>query len=139
VTEGIRDDIRPEPGRLPGGPPPGGPGGPPPGGYPPPPGFNDGPSGGGNQSFFASLFDFSFSSFATPSVIKVLYILGTVLLALSWLVYVVIGFSQSAIFGIGILIFGGIFTLVGLIFLRITLEFYYAVVRMSEDIHQGRR
>ncbi|GAA2552305.1 DUF4282 domain-containing protein [Pseudonocardia hydrocarbonoxydans] len=118
-------------------PPPGGYGQQQPAGWGPPPG---GPSGAPAQkSFFSALFDFTFDSFATPGLIRILYIIGTVLIVLGWLGYVVIGFSAlGAAAGIGILIFGAIFALFAIALLRVSLEFYYAVVRMSEDIHHRR-
>ncbi|MBW0112211.1 DUF4282 domain-containing protein, partial [Pseudonocardia sp. KRD-182] len=99
-----------------------------------------GPSGSPAQkSFFSALFDFTFDSFATPGLIRILYIIGTVLIVLGWLGYVVVGFSAlGAAAGIGILIFGAIFALFTIALLRVSLEFYYAVVRMSEDIHNRR-
>ncbi|QJY46314.1 DUF4282 domain-containing protein [Pseudonocardia broussonetiae] len=120
-------------------PPPGGYGQQPPAGWGPPPGPG-GPSGSPAQkSFFSALFDFTFDSFATPGLIRILYIIGTVLIVLGWLGYVVIGFSAlGAAAGIGILIFGAIFALFAIALLRVSLEFYYAVVRMSEDIHNRR-
>lgn len=119
-------------------PPPGGYGQQQPAGWGPPPG--GGPSGAPAQkSFFSALFDFTFDSFATPGLIRILYIIGTVLIVLGWLGYVVIGFSAlGAAAGIGILIFGAIFALFAIALLRVSLEFYYAVVRMSEDIHHRR-
>ena len=38
----------------------------------------------------------------------------------------------------GLLVVGGVVALFYLIFFRVTLEFFYAVVRMSEDIHHRR-
>lgn len=119
-------------------PPPGGYGQQQPAGWGPPPG--GGPAGPPAQkSFFSALFDFTFDSFATPGLIRILYIIGTVLIVLGWLGYVVVGFSAlGAAAGIGILIFGAIFALFTIALLRVSLEFYYAVVRMSEDIHNRR-
>ena len=91
-----------------------------------------------SQGFFGALFDFSFNSFATPVVIKVLYILGLVAIGLGYVVLVISGFADSPITGLAILIGGAIGALIYVIFLRITLEFYYAVVRMSEDIRAMR-
>jgi hypothetical protein len=120
--------------------PPPGPPGPPPGpaGY----GYGGGPVGPGPQGeakgFFAALFDFSFDSFATPAVVKVLYIIGIVLLGLGYVGVVIAGFVQGAGMGLLFLIGGAIAVLFYLTLFRITLEFYYAVVRMSEDIHHRR-
>ena len=60
------------------------------GGYPP---QNESPS------FFGALFDFSFNSFATPVVIKVLYILGLVGIALGYVAVVISGFADSPLTG----------------------------------------
>jgi hypothetical protein len=118
------------------------------GGYPPPPGQPGygGPTGmgpGGSpqtqaKGFFAALFDLGFNSFATPAVVKVLYIIGMVLLGLAYVGVVIAGFSQDAGVGLLALIGGAIAALFYLTLFRITLEFYYAVVRMSEDIHHRR-
>jgi len=141
---------------------PGGPGGqppygsgygqqPPPGWGPPPgPGGPGGPGMGGpagmgggqlqseGKNFFAALFDYSFNNFATPGLIRVLYIVGTVLIALGYLFQVIAGFALSAGYGLILLVVGAIVALFVLAFMRVTLEFYYAVVRMSEDIHNRR-
>jgi hypothetical protein len=91
-----------------------------------------------SPGFFGALFDFSFNSFATPVVIKVLYILGLVAIGLGYVFLVISGFAQDPLVGLGFLIAGAIGALIYVIFLRITLEFYYAVVRMSEDIRAMR-
>jgi hypothetical protein len=130
---------------------------PPQGGQPPPPpgggygqpapGWGPPSQGGGpgeqrqERGAFASLFDYSFSSFATPGLIKLLYIVGSVLIVLVWLTYVVIGFTlpgAGATLGVLALVGGGIAALFMLAMLRVSLEFYYSVVRMSEDIHHRR-
>jgi hypothetical protein len=113
------------------------------GGYPGGPGGPGGPVGPGPQGeakgFFGALFDFSFDSFATPAVVKVLYIIGMVLLGLAYVIAVIAGFAvQGAGAGLLILVIGAIGVLFYLTLFRITLEFYYAIVRMSEDIHHRR-
>jgi hypothetical protein len=88
---------------------------------------------------FGALFDFSFNSFATPGLIRLMYIVGTVLIGLGWLGFTVAAFfSQGAVTGILTLLIGAVVALFYLAFLRVLLEFYYAVVRMSEDIHNRR-
>jgi len=99
------------------------------GGYPP---QNESPS------FFGALFDFSFNSFATPVVIKVLYILGLVGIALGYVAVVISGFADSPLTGLVALIGGAVVALFYVIFFRVFLEFYHAVVRMSEDIRAMR-
>jgi hypothetical protein len=70
-----------------------------------------------------ALLDFSFKHFITLGVIKVLYMLGLLLLALGWLIMVVMGFvSGGFLGGIGALIIGTIVILIEVIFLRVWLE-----------------
>lgn len=89
--------------------------------------------------FFKALFDFSFTHFVTPIIVKVVYVLITVALVLGWLVFTLISFTQSAGGGLLVLILGAIVVIVYLALARMTLEFYLAIVRMSEDIHKRLR
>lgn len=120
-------------GAGPAGPPYGGPPayGPPGGGGPfgPPP-------GGSPKGFFGALFDFSFSSFITPMIVKAVYVLAVVVLGLTWLVLLLVTFADNPAGGLIVLILGPVVALIYLAFIRMTLEFYLAIVRMSQDIHQ---
>lgn len=125
------------------GPPPGGPppGGPPPPGYPPAGGgYPPYPGGGGNapprKNFFAALFDITFSTFITPTIIKVVYLLLMIVLVIGWLVFTIAAFAENAGAGILALLLGAVAMVIYLAFIRMTLEFYLAVVRMSEDINR---
>jgi Domain of unknown function (DUF4282) len=127
----------PPPGPPPGSAPPPPPMAGPPRGYPPappppPPSDNMGDQASG---FFSALFDFSFSSFATPKIVKFVYLLATIFIALGFLSWVIGAFSASVGLGIVVLILGAVAALVWLAFIRMTLEIYYAVVRMSEDVN----
>lgn len=93
------------------------------------------PPGGKPKGVFASLFDFSFTSFVTPRIVKFVYVLATVALGLGYVAFVIVAFSQSAAQGLLMLVLGAVAVLIYLAFIRMTLEFYYALVRMSEDIH----
>jgi hypothetical protein len=122
---------------------------PPGGGYPTQPGQGGAmppyPSGGqqmagmsdnGGGGFFAALFDFSFSRFVTPMIVKLVYVLATIALGLLYIVFVISAFYQSVGAGIGVLFLGAVVALIYLAFIRMTLEFYYAIVRMSQDINR---
>jgi Domain of unknown function (DUF4282) len=132
-------DYPPPPSNDPGGPPPGS--GPPPMSGPAGYGMPSYPSDGdtpadGDGGFFAALFDFSFSKFVTPKIVKLVYVLATIGLGLSYLLFVVGAFSQNAGAGVAVLLVGAVLALVYLAFIRMTLEFYFAIVRMSQDINQ---
>ena len=115
---------------------------------PPPPMVPPAPSGGpGGMSsipdparegagFFTALFDFSFTNFVTPILVRFVYLLATIALAVTWLIFVIAGFANSLGAGLGALILGPVFVVIYLAVIRMTLEFYLSVVRMSEDIHK---
>lgn len=118
--------------------PPGPPPGPPPPQPPPYPASGPGqPSYGDDKGFFGSLFDFSFSHFITPKIVKIAYVISTVLLALAFLGYLIASLaSDEPALVVLVLIVGPVVLLLYLIFIRMTLEFFVAIVRMSEDVHR---
>lgn len=90
--------------------------------------------------FFRALFDVSFSHFVTPKVVKFIYILAMVAIGLTWLLMLIVGLSTGdAMVILLTLIVGPIMAIIYLTFIRMTLEFYLATVRMSEDIHKRLR
>jgi hypothetical protein len=91
------------------------------------------------RGFLSSLFDFSFTSFVTTKIIKVLYVLITVLVTLSWLGYSVVAFRLSAVFGVLVfVIIGPLFGLIVLAFWRLVLESFVVVFRIAEDLRAVR-
>lgn len=99
-----------------------------------------------DDGVFKALFDFSFTKYATPSVVKVFYILGIVIGALYWiggaLFMMVAGGAASsygsndasgAIIGIVWLIFGAPVFFFYLVGLRMQLEFMIALIRTNQD------
>ncbi len=104
------------------------------------PGTPGAPSGPpSSKGFFGALFDFSFEHFVTPIIVKVVYVLAIAALGLTWLILLVAAFSQSAGGGLAVLILGPVGIVLYLCLIRMTLEFYLAVTRMSQDIHQRLR
>ena len=86
------------------------------------------------KGFFGALFDLSFSQFITTKLIKVLYILLLILLALGYLAGVISGFSDSL--GQGLLmmfIVGPLGVLLYLILIRISLEMMIVIFRIEEN------
>jgi hypothetical protein len=97
------------------------------------------PQGSPRKGFFGALFDFGFEHFITPMIVKFVYVLAMVALVIGWLVFLVLGFADSVSTGVVTLVLGPILLLLYLAFIRMTLEFYLALVRMSEDIHTRLR
>jgi len=91
------------------------------------------------RGFLSSLFDFSFTSFVTTKIIKVLYILITVLVTLAWLGYSVVAFRLSAVFGVlTFVIIGPLFGLIVMAFWRLVLESFVVLFRIAEDLRAVR-
>lgn len=97
------------------------------------------PVGSGEAtSFFGALFDYSFNAFITPMIIKFVYVLVTVGVAIGYLVIAVATFRGSTSFGVlWLLVIGPIMAVLSLALARMTLEFYLAVVRVSEDVRRA--
>lgn len=91
---------------------------------------------GSPGGFFAALFDFSFSRFITPMIIRFVYVLAAGMIGLLWFVLLITGFASGPAEGLVVLLLGPIVAVIYLAFVRMTLEIYLAIVRMSEDIHQ---
>lgn len=102
----------------------------------PPPNTPGGQASDQAKGFFAALFDFNFHTLVTPKIIKVVYVIGTAAILFTALLVIISGLvSGEAIVVIGSIILAPIVALIYLALFRMTLEMYFAVVRMSEDIH----
>jgi Domain of unknown function (DUF4282) len=92
------------------------------------------------RGFVASLFDFSFTSFVTPKVIKVLYALIMIGVALSAVIFIAIAFRANSFFGlISLFILAPLYFLVVMATYRIGLEFFMVMFRISEDVRAIRQ
>jgi hypothetical protein len=91
------------------------------------------------KGFLSALFDFGFTSFVTPKVIKALYMLIMIGTVASALVFTISVFKVSAAFGLLTLIFGDpLFILIVMAIYRIILEFFVVIFRVAEDIRALR-
>ena len=91
------------------------------------------------KGFFAALFDFSFTSFVTTRIIKVLYVLILILVVLSALIYTFLAFDANSLYGFLVLIIGDpLFIIIVMAFWRLVLEAFVVVFRMAEDIRALR-
>lgn len=79
------------------------------------------------------LFDLSFRRFITLNVIKVLYGLGLLVIALGWLIAVIGGFSNGVGPGLLMLIVGTLVALLYVIFYRVWLELIVVLFRIGEN------
>ncbi len=91
------------------------------------------------RGFLGALFDFSFTSFVTTRIIKVLYVLIMILTVLGALIYTFIAFKASPLFGFLTLIIGDpLFIIVVLAFWRLVLESFVVRFRIAEDVRALR-
>lgn len=98
------------------------------------------PNHGTNQdSFLKALFDFSFTKYVTPSVVKAIYILLTVLVALFSIVglfLILAALTEDAgififIIGLPVIVVGALVTLA---FYRVGLEVAVSLIRTSQSV-----
>jgi hypothetical protein len=89
----------------------------------------------GERGFIRSLFDFSFDTFVTPKIIKVLYVLVTIWTALIAVIILVIGFRSGGIWGglFVLVIVEPLFVLLTLGVYRVVLEAFMVVFRIYEE------
>ena len=91
------------------------------------------------RGFLGALFDFSFTSFVTTRIIKVLYALILVLTVIAALFYTFLAFSASSLFGFLVLIIGDpLFILIVMAFWRLVLESFVVRFRIAEDVRALR-
>jgi hypothetical protein len=89
--------------------------------------------------FLGALFDFGFTSFVTPKIIKVLYMLVMIGTIVSAFAFTIVAFKASPAFGIVALVFcDPLIILVVLAICRIFLEFFVVIFRAAEDIRALR-
>jgi hypothetical protein len=81
----------------------------------------------------ADVFDFTFTKFVTPIVIKIAFIVMLVLGALGWLMVVIAGFSSNFGTGLGALIFGGLFFLMFVLVYRIMFELVMVIFAIKKN------
>lgn len=88
------------------------------------------------KGFVGSLFDFSFTSFVTPKIIKVLYVLITAWTVIWALIFLRLGFKYGGAAGgfFTLIIVDPILVLLTLGVYRVVLEFVMVVHQMHEDI-----
>ncbi len=80
-----------------------------------------------------ALLDFGFQRFVTLSVIKVLYVLGIGMIALTLVVALIGAFTQGGMAALAVLVIGPLIGLVWLIFLRVWLELVVVIFRLWEN------
>ena len=92
-----------------------------------------------SDSFIETLFDFSFTTFVSETVVKVLYALAIVLAAVSALGIIVSGFASGFGAGIFALVFAPILFIVWVLLARIMLEVFIVIFRIADFLRANER
>lgn len=86
------------------------------------------------KGFFATLADTSFSEFITLRLITLFYIIGCIIVAIGAVIFGLYGFSMGIGIGLLTLIIGApIIAIVGIVLVRVQLEFLSAIFRVAEN------
>lgn len=89
--------------------------------------------------FIASLFDFRFNSFVTPTVVRVVYVIAMIMIGLSALGFTLFAFKVSALFGIiSLCILCPLYFLLYVALWRIALELIMVIFRIGDDLRSIR-
>jgi len=90
-----------------------------------------------NQAgFFARLFDVSMKTFITPSIIKVLFILGLVAVSIFSLILLIAGAQADG--GAVLILLAPLYWFIGVLYLRVILEVIVVLFRIEENT-RGKR
>lgn len=91
------------------------------------------------KGFFGKLFDFSFESFITPTIIAIIYGILMVLAGIGAIAFIVTGFQSSVGMGILFLVLSPIVFFLYLIFARIYMEIIIVLFKIAEDLNTIRK
>ncbi len=83
--------------------------------------------------FFGHLFDTSFDRFVTPVVARVAYLIVMVAVGLTWIANAIGALVNDPLYGLVVLVVGGVIALVTVIGARVLIEAVIALVRLAED------
>ncbi|MBD3287536.1 DUF4282 domain-containing protein [candidate division KSB1 bacterium] len=86
------------------------------------------------KKFLSTLFDFSFSEFIAPKIIKILYGIGIFIVALGTLGVIFSGFSEGFGKGIFMLVVSPIIFLIYAILVRVSMEIIIVLFRIYEKM-----
>lgn len=91
------------------------------------------------RGFIASLFDFRFDSFVTPKVIRVVYVIAMIMIALSALWFLFYAFKIKVEFGIiALFILCPLYFFLYVALWRIALELIMVIFRIGDDLRAIR-
>ena len=92
------------------------------------------PASPDGPGFLGRLFDLSISTFITPSIVKLLFVLGIILISLTALGLLIAGAQESAAW----IVIAPIFWLFSVVYLRVILELILVLFRIEANTRESR-
>jgi hypothetical protein len=86
---------------------------------------------------FSALFDFSFTSFVTLKLIKVLYVIIMILAAVSVVGTIIVGFQASNTMGILALVLSPLLFIIYILLARVWMELIVVFFRIEENTRKA--
>jgi hypothetical protein len=87
-----------------------------------------------NSGGLMSILDLSFSKFITVSIIRFVYALLLIAVAIGYVLLVIAGFSQGVLAGVGVMVVGLIGAVIEMIFIRMWLELIVVIFKIGENV-----
>lgn len=105
-----------------------------------PPATGHGRTPADTRGFFGALFDFGFTSFVTPKMIKALYVLYTIWMVVWAVIFLRLGFKYGGAAGgiVVLIVVDPIFLLLTLGAYRVVLELFMVIHRMHDELRAIR-
>jgi len=91
------------------------------------------------KGVFAALFDFSVSSFITIKLVKFIFILNLVGIAIGMLCIIGMGFANGFLAGLGAIVVAPIFGLLATMLVRVWMEMIIVTFRIADDVSKVAR
>ncbi len=85
------------------------------------------------KATLADIFDFTFTKFVTPIVVKIAFIVMLVFAGLTWIAIIFGGFAGGFWSGIGAIIFGGLAMLMLVLMYRIMFELVMVIFAIKKN------
>jgi hypothetical protein len=87
----------------------------------------------GPKGFFTTLFDFSFSEFIVPKIVKILFGIGILAAAIGALAFIFWGFRGGVVGGIITIILSPVVFIIYTILVRVYLEVVLVLFRIADN------
>lgn len=86
------------------------------------------------DSLMGALFDLTFKKFVAPTIAKIVYVLAMIVIAISYLTFVISAFNANTVFGVLVLlVIGPLAALLYLAFIRVGLEALLAMILTAQN------